>query len=51
MRGKARELGITIGTLPTGSKNCITDVAGVQVGHVTLDQPLGLLKVHMHVQV
>ncbi|MFJ7369907.1 P1 family peptidase [Lysinibacillus sp. NPDC098008] len=40
MRGKARELGITIGTLPTGSKNCITDVAGVQVGHVTLDQPL-----------
>lgn len=37
---KIRERGITIGKLPTGVKNCITDVAGVMVGHVTLDYPL-----------
>lgn len=37
---KARELGITIGQLPTGEKNCITDIEGVSVGHVTLDYPL-----------
>ncbi|MED3561786.1 P1 family peptidase [Bacillus xiapuensis] len=37
---KIRERGITIGKLPTGEKNCITDVAGVMVGHVTLDSPL-----------
>lgn len=40
MRKKVREMGITIGKLPTGEKNCITDVAGVRVGHVTLDHPL-----------
>ncbi|MCL2565873.1 MAG: P1 family peptidase [Defluviitaleaceae bacterium] len=34
---KVRELGIIIGDLPTGAKNCITDVSGVKVGHVTLD--------------
>ncbi len=33
---RARELGITIGTLPTGVSNAITDVAGVKVGHTTL---------------
>lgn len=33
---RLRELGVTIGTLPTGSANAITDVAGVTVGHVTL---------------
>lgn len=38
--GKIRELGYTIGRLETGRKNCITDVAGVKVGHVTLDHPL-----------
>lgn len=40
MQGKVRQLGIKIGTLPVGQKNCITDVAGVRVGHVTLDEPL-----------
>lgn len=37
---KIREKGLTIGKLPTGEKNCITDVDGVMVGHVTLDYPL-----------
>jgi D-aminopeptidase len=32
----ARELGIKIGTLPAGSKNAITDVRGVAVGHCTV---------------
>ncbi|POZ56821.1 Beta-peptidyl aminopeptidase BapA [Lysinibacillus sphaericus] len=40
MTQKVRELGIVIGTLPVGKKNCITDVQGVQVGHVTLDEKL-----------
>jgi len=35
-RPRAREAGITIGVLPTGPLNAITDVAGVRVGHVTL---------------
>jgi D-aminopeptidase len=33
---RARDLGITIGRLPTGTHNAITDVAGVRVGHSTL---------------
>ncbi len=33
---RLRDLGVTIGTLPTGPANAITDVAGVTVGHVTL---------------
>ncbi|WP_210471755.1 P1 family peptidase [Sporosarcina sp. 6E9] len=37
---KIRDRGITIGRLPIGEKNCITDVAGVKVGHITLDKPL-----------
>ncbi|MGG3470792.1 P1 family peptidase [Neobacillus pocheonensis] len=37
---KIRERGITIGGMPIGFKNCITDVEGVMVGHVTLDFPL-----------
>ncbi|MGG1396697.1 P1 family peptidase [Bacillus salipaludis] len=37
---KIREAGLRIGRLQTGEKNCITDVAGVRVGHVTLDYPL-----------
>ncbi|PYF08910.1 DmpA family aminopeptidase [Ureibacillus chungkukjangi] len=40
MGKKARDLGIKIGKLPTGKKNCITDVKGVRVGHVTLDYEL-----------
>jgi D-aminopeptidase len=35
-RPRAREAGITIGILPTGPLNAITDVAGVKVGQVTL---------------
>src|SRR5688572_2559330 len=35
-RARARDLGIVIGTLPTGPHNAITDVAGVLVGHTTL---------------
>lgn len=33
---RPRELGITIGVLPTGKLNAITDVSGVKVGHTTL---------------
>jgi D-aminopeptidase len=35
-RARARELGITVGTLPTGPLNAITDVPGVLVGHCTV---------------
>lgn len=35
-RPRAREAGITIGILPTGPLNAITDVAGVRVGQVTI---------------
>jgi D-aminopeptidase len=35
-RARLRELGITVGQLPTGPLNAITDVAGVRVGHATL---------------
>lgn len=34
-RQRLRQLGITIGQLPTGPHNAITDVAGVHVGHAT----------------
>lgn len=33
---RARDWGLSIGVLPTGKHNAITDVAGVKVGHVTL---------------
>lgn len=33
---RPRELGISIGVLPTGKLNAITDVRGVKVGHTTL---------------
>lgn len=39
-RKKIRELGSMFGQLPTGANNCITDVKGVRVGHVTLQYPL-----------
>ncbi|MGG0719572.1 P1 family peptidase [Robertmurraya massiliosenegalensis] len=39
-RRKIRELGFKVGQLPPGSNNCITDVKGVHVGHVTLKHPL-----------
>ncbi|MCB0063641.1 MAG: P1 family peptidase [Caldilineaceae bacterium] len=40
-RPRLRDLNITIGDLPTGPHNAITDVAGVLVGHATLihDEP------------
>jgi D-aminopeptidase len=33
---RARDLGIQIGQLPPGPLNAITDVAGVRVGHATV---------------
>jgi D-aminopeptidase len=35
-RPRARDLGITVGILPIGELNAITDVPGVLVGHTTL---------------
>ncbi len=38
---RIRDLGVSIGTLPTGATNSLADVAGVGVGHTTLvrDEP------------
>lgn len=38
---KVRQRGIVVGRLLAGNKNCITDVEGVKVGHITLDHTLG----------
>ncbi|TSA49284.1 S58 family peptidase [archaeon] len=38
-----REIGLTIGSLPTGENNNITDVAGVLVGHATVVEGEGKL--------
>ena len=38
VRARARDIGIQIGSLPTGIHNTITDVTGVKVGHVTLNE-------------
>jgi D-aminopeptidase len=35
-RPRARDIGIVVGSLPTGPLNSITDVAGVRVGHTTI---------------
>jgi D-aminopeptidase len=35
-RARLRDLGISVGVLPTGEFNAITDVAGVKVGYLTL---------------
>lgn len=35
-RLRARDLGLVVGVLPTGTLNAITDVAGVRVGHATV---------------
>jgi D-aminopeptidase len=35
-RPRTRDVGLAIGTLPTGPLNAITDVPGVRVGHATL---------------
>jgi D-aminopeptidase len=34
---RIRELGVTVGRLPTGPRNKISDVPGVTVGHCTID--------------
>lgn len=44
-RVRSRDLGIVTGTLPPGSLNAITDVAGVLVGHATIIRGDGRLKV------
>lgn len=36
---RARDLGITVGALPPGRLNAITDVEGVRVGHTTIQDP------------
>ncbi|MEU9507524.1 P1 family peptidase [Micromonospora sp. NPDC048170] len=33
---RGRDLGIVVGTMPTGPLNAVTDVSGVRVGHTTL---------------
>ena len=35
-RPRARELGVSVGVIPTGTLNAITDVDGLLVGHTTL---------------
>jgi len=35
-RPRARDIGLVVGTFPTGPMNAITDVAGVKVGHATV---------------
>lgn len=44
-RLRARALGISIGRMPPGKWNAITDVAGVRVGHCTLNSGDGALVV------
>jgi L-aminopeptidase/D-esterase-like protein len=44
-RLRARDLGITIGTMPPGPLNAITDVAGVIVGHSTIVRGDGALRI------
>ena len=38
-RKRIRDYGITIGSLPPGKRNTITDIPGVTVGHCTIDTP------------
>jgi D-aminopeptidase len=35
-RGRARDLGVVIGTYPPGPRNALTDVEGVRIGHRTI---------------
>jgi D-aminopeptidase len=44
-RPRLRDLGITIGTMPPGDLNAITDVSGVAVGHATIIRGKGRLRV------
>lgn len=41
-RRRLREYGLSVGVLPTGPLNAITDVGGVRVGHVTLHEGQGI---------
>ena len=36
-RPRARDIGLVVGVFRTGANNAITDVTGVKVGHVTID--------------
>src|SRR5450759_2694735 len=45
MRSRFRDLGFSIGHVPTGPGNAITDVPGVRVGHTTLIEGEGPLVV------
>jgi len=45
MRSRFRNLGFSIGHMPTGPANAITDVPGVRVGHTTLIEGEGPLLV------
>ncbi len=49
-RVRARDLGVVIGEHRTGPNNAITDVPGVRVGHITLDEA-GQAAVHTGVTV
>jgi len=42
-RPRVRDIGVTIGSMPTGTLNAIVDVPGVKVGHVTLIEGEGKL--------
>jgi D-aminopeptidase len=44
-RQRLRDLGVTIGRMPAGAQNAITDVAGVRVGHATIVSGEGPLAV------
>jgi D-aminopeptidase len=44
-RCRVRELGLTIGDLPTGPQNAITDVTGVRVGHCSVRKGDGELRI------
>lgn len=44
-RPRASDLGIRIGAMQRGPENAITDVAGVRVGHVTLIEGEGPLRI------
>jgi len=43
LRPRLRDLGVSIGRLPCGPQNALSDVAGVRVGHVTLIRGEGKL--------
>ena len=43
-RPRVREVGLSVGRLPTGPQNAITDVGGVRVGHTTLISGEGRLR-------